>query len=103
MARLPKGQLSHHPTKGFRVCVGTHRPQDGNVRPRTFWLGHDPVTAQYAADQFRGAWNRIQLCDRQHWTDDEIREVQQYVATFIDLRAGIHRKHASNKSALERE
>jgi hypothetical protein len=58
MARVAKGGLSRHPTKGFRISIG-HYEQDGRKLPRVFWLGHDPLTATYAADQFRGSWNCI--------------------------------------------
>src|SRR5205814_595340 len=40
MPRLANGELSHHPTKGYRVSVGTYL-KDGKPTPKVFWLGHD--------------------------------------------------------------
>ena len=57
MARRSKGELSQHPTKGYRVCVGTREGEDGKLRPAVFWLGHDLETARLKASMYRRTWD----------------------------------------------
>jgi hypothetical protein len=81
--------LSRHP-KGYRICVGQHRSANGNIRPRTFWLGHDPVTAHYAAQEYQAGWSSLQLQGISLRTDEQIRSVQASIKLFEAIRREAH-------------
>src|SRR3954453_9346555 len=52
MPKLPPGDLSKHPTKGYRLTSGWYL-KDGKKRPKVFWLGHDKEKAQLTAHTIR--------------------------------------------------
>ena len=54
MANLAAGQLSKHPTKGYRISCGWYL-KNGKKTPKVFWLGHDKQIALLNAAKFRWA------------------------------------------------
>ena len=102
MPRLANGHLSHVPGKRFRVSVGYYL-KDGKPTPKVFWLGHDPVTAHYHADQARGNWSAITLTGGTVWSEDELAGLKEAVAFFARTRAAIFAKYEQRKRAIDRE
>jgi hypothetical protein len=65
MPRLARDQLSKHPTKGFRVSVGTYL-KDGTSTEKVFWLGHEEALAHYAALTYRTGWAQMRAAGVEH-------------------------------------
>lgn len=91
MPRLPNGELSHHPTKGYRVSVGTYL-KDGKPTPKVFWLGHDPEFARFKSHFYRKAWEQPDRLG-QHWTPEAIRAVNDFIATGTSLMRSVFTRH----------
>jgi len=68
MPKLPEGQLSKHPTKGYRMTCGTYVGSDGKRRPKVFWLGHDKEKALTVARQIR--WSAPIAAAMKGWTKE---------------------------------
>ncbi len=104
MFRIPKKELSRHP-KGYRICVGQHQGADGKIRPRTFWLGDDPITAHYAANEYQAAWSRLKWAGGSLWTEEAIQTARDFIARFVAIRAEMHdglRQRIENLEARKR-
>jgi integrase len=52
MAKLIHGQLSKHPSKGYRLTSGWYM-KDSKKRPKVFWLGQDENKAHLTANTVR--------------------------------------------------
>lgn len=87
MPKLAAGQLSKHPTKGYRLTSGKYVGVDGKTRPKVFWLGHDKDRALLDAAKIRwyawvaaaeGGWNPS-LIARMRATDTLSLVRQRYV------------------------
>ncbi len=84
MASLPAGQLSKHPTKGYRISCGWYM-KDGRKTSKVFWLGHDKSKALLNAAKFRWAnWSAIAMGG---WT----KEYEQMVRNTDTIEMVQHR------------
>ena len=73
MPKLPPGQLSKHPTKGYRLTCGWY-VKDGVRRPKVFWLGKDLARATVEAQKIR--WSAPIAAVAGGWTKEYEQQVR---------------------------
>lgn len=107
MPKLAAGELSKHPSKGYRLTCGTYVAPDGKRRPKVFWLGSDKNKALLDAARIRwyawvaaaeGGWNpgliaRMKATDtislvRQRYVEAEL--TRQRLAPHIAPEVVVH-------------
>jgi integrase len=81
MGRTAKQGLSFHKRKGYRISIGK-KPGGGY---RTFWLGHDRIVAEYAAEMYRRNWLGIEIRGDSHWTPEDERKVREGIERWREL------------------
>lgn len=102
MGRHAKGGLSQVAGKGYRVTVGAHQGEDGKIRPRTFWLGHDRIVAEFAAEKYRNGWDYLRTTSTTNvWPFDLIQKIQEDVVFFKNARNGLFEQYKREKAAIE--
>lgn len=100
MARISKQGLSRHQTKGFRIGIG--KKPDGN--PRTFWLGHDRVAAEYAAQEYKNRWDLIVYRGGTCWTPEDEAKVKGDIDVFVRVvLKGFPARLEDDRQRVERE
>lgn len=102
MPRLAAGQLSKHPTKGFRVSVGTYL-KDGAPTEKVFWLGHNEQAASFAAHTYRTGWAQLRAAGYEHWTDDLIGRAKATIAVSQQRLAAMFEMQAKDQEQLDRK
>jgi integrase len=79
MPRLPDGQISKHPTHGYRLTLGKYL-REGKPTPRLFWLGHDLERAQYLVFTWKKAYMQLRGSGQEYWTEEAITSVRDFLA-----------------------
>jgi hypothetical protein len=92
MGRHAKGELSKHPKKGYRICVGTRIGADGKVRPAVFWLGKEFAKAKFRADHYRMTWEDPRRSEP-NWTAESIRKTTEEINFRLNLLDRVYENH----------
>jgi hypothetical protein len=83
MAKLPDGQISKHPTKGYRLTLGKYL-KSGKPTPRLFWLGHNLGKAQFRVAELQRAYQELRGEGQEFWTDRAITDAKGFMAAIGD-------------------
>ena len=73
MPKLAVGELSRHPTQGYRLSCGWYL-KDGRKTPKVFWLGKDKDRATIEAQKIR--WAAPIAAAMGGWTDEYVRQIR---------------------------
>ena len=63
MPRLRDGQISKHPTHGYRLTLGKYL-KNGKATSRLFWLGHNLERAQFLVFTWKRAYDELRSGSR---------------------------------------
>jgi integrase len=96
----PLATVTHQRGKGYKKCIGRYLGDDGKMRPKIFWLGHDEQFARRSATILQSLHELLTDQERQHWTPDTLKRADEFVSC---LRRGRDQFLSAVHSYLDRE
>jgi hypothetical protein len=83
----PLERVTYQKGKGFKKCVGKYPGDDGALRPKIFWLGHQRPFAERCATMLVRIYDMLQQSGHPHWTAETLRDANDFLTSLRNVRA----------------